>query len=125
MVYDDFLAEIFRITRSSDGYIYNRQVMMELYETAYGIHDHRHATHPLASVRQNNAESFIDHNLYDCYLDAFMLKNIHKLTGLDFDKFLNKPRYEIEKILVAAERFLKKESSVADEAMDAIKKTMT
>lgn len=91
--------------------------MMELYETVYGIHDHRHSTNPLDSVRYHDCENFIDHFLYESYLEVFMYKNVNKHTGLSFDEFLNKPRYEIEKILNTVEKFKKKESSIADEAL--------
>lgn len=93
---------------------------MELYETVYGIFDHRLSANPLDSVRYHNCENFTDHFLYDSYLEVFMYKNINKHTGLSFDEFLNKPRYEIEKILSAVEKFKKKESSIADEALDKL-----
>lgn len=95
--------------------------MAELYETIFGIYDHRHSHNPLGSVLYHECENYIDHFLYESYLEVFMYKNVNKHTGLSFDEFLNKPRYEIEKILNTVEKFKKKEASIADEALDKLK----
>jgi hypothetical protein len=120
--YDEFLAHAFKLTKGQDNYLYTKQLMMELYETHYGIHDHRDSTNPLASVQYNKCENYIDHYLFESYLEVFLYKGVHKYTGLNFDDFLDRPRYEIEKILHVLEGFRKKESSITDDAIGKLQK---
>lgn len=95
---------------------------MELYEVHYGICDHFNTDNPLSSVQYNACENYIDHYLYESYLDIFMYKGVYKYTGLTFDDFLDKPRYEIIKILDAVENFRKKESTVTEDAITKLNK---
>lgn len=81
------------------NYIYGKQLLIELYETQYGIYDHRTTHNPLASVRFNEAEQYLDNFLFDEYLNIFIYKEIGKKLGMSFDEFLNRPKYEINKIL--------------------------
>ena len=97
-------------------------MLAELYETHYGIFDHRHSTDPLASVQYNACENYIDHFLYESYLEVFLYKNVYKYTGINFDDFLDRPRFEIEKILYSIEGFRKKESSVNEDALTQLKR---
>lgn len=96
--------------------------MAELYETYYGIHDHRVSTTPLASVQYHQSENYIDHYLYESYLEVFLYKSVYKNTGITFDEFLDRPRYEIEKILKVLEGFRKKEANITDDAIRKLKK---
>jgi hypothetical protein len=67
----------------------------------------------LSSVLFNDAEKYLDNYLFDNYFNTFMYKEIYARTGLDFDAFLDKPRYEIEKIFRLVDEYNKKKSSVA------------
>lgn len=96
--------------------------MAELYETYYGIYDHTLTSNPLASVQYNKCENHVDHYLYESYLEMFLYKSVYKHTGLTFDDFLDKPRYEIEKIMRVLEGFRKKESSITDDAISKLQK---
>lgn len=124
MDYNNFLTQAFRLTRPQDNYVYTRQLLAELYETHYGIYDHRHSTNPLASVQYNACENYIDHYLYESYLEVFLYKGVYKYTGISFDDFLDRPRFEIEKILRVVEGFRKKEASVSQGAIDRLGKEM-
>lgn len=100
-------------------------MLTELYETHYEIHDHKTETHPFSLALQKDSERYIDYYLYDAYLETFIYKDIHKLTGLSFDDFLNRPRYEIEKIVRVVDSFRKKESSMTSNALAGLASSAT
>ena len=112
------------IKRSLDGmlppanYLEGKQLLLELYETYYGLHDHLQATNPLAAVMFHEGERYLDRYLYDNYLETFLYKRIYEHTGLSFDAFLAKPRYEIEKILKKVVAYNDKKSSARQDALD-------
>ncbi len=112
------------IKRSLDGmlppanYLEGKQLLLELYETYYGLHDHLQATNPLAAVMFHEGERYLDRYLYDNYLETFLYKRIYEHTGLSFDAFLAKPRYEIEKILKKVIAYNDKKSSARQDALD-------
>lgn len=112
------MEEAFKWTSKDKGYLYAKQLLNELYETHYGLHDHRHDPHPFGLVLQKDCERYIDHYLFEAYLETFIYKDIHKVTGLSFDDFLNRPRYEIEKIVRVVDGFKKKEATVTQGVMN-------
>ncbi|MDD2819517.1 MAG: hypothetical protein PHN51_12075 [Candidatus Nanopelagicales bacterium] len=104
-----------------DDYLAAKQLLVELQETAYGIHDYRQSTHPFATALMRDNAKFMDHYLYDAYLDSYMMRDVFKYTGIPFDDFLNRPRYKIDKILQAVDRHRKKESSTTDDVLKHLK----
>lgn len=119
--YDDFIRESLTYTgKLGKDYITNKQILMELYETSYGVFDHVNGRGSLDSVRFNPSEDTVNHYLYDSYLELFMYKAVNKHTGLSFDEFLDKPRYEIEKILKVVDTFREKESKAGEAALSKI-----
>lgn len=119
------------IKRSLDGmlppanYLEGKQLLLELYETYYGLHDHLQSTNPLASVMFHEGERYLDRYLYDNYLDTFLYKRIYEHTGLSFDAFLAKPRYEIEKILKKVIAYNDKKSSARQDALDNLSSSIS
>ena len=86
-------------------------------ETEYGVFDHRHTTNPLASIRFNETEKFIDHYLLESYMELFMYKKVAKYMGLTFDQFIDRPRYEIDKMIDIIDKFIANEDSVHKESL--------
>lgn len=118
MDYDRFLEDAFKWTPKGKNYIYAKQLLTELYETEYGIIDHKTEEHPFGLVLQMESEQFTDHYLFDAYLESYLYKDIYKCTGISFDAFLDRPRYEIEKIVKQVDLFKKKEADVKKGVMD-------
>ena len=83
-----------------------------MFETEYGIFDHKQTNNPLASVRFNECEKFEDHYLLETYMDLFLYKKVHKYMGITFDEFLNRPRYEMDRMIEAIDRIQAKEATV-------------
>lgn len=108
--YDEFINTALSGIKKIPNYIYGKQLLIELYETQFGIYDHRTSTNPLSSVRFNEAEQYLDNFLYDEYLSIFVYKEIGKKLGMSFDDFLNRPKYEINKILKIIEEVDAKKS---------------
>ena len=125
MVHDDVLRQAFALMEYQHGYLYNRQLLLEMVETLYGIHDHRHGGEPFALVAQRRCESYHQHYLYEHNLELYLHKHVHKYLGLSFDAFLDRPRYEIEKLISTLSRFLTKESSITQEALSSLQQTNT
>lgn len=99
--------------KESPNYLHSKQLLLELFETEYEICDHRVNTSPLASVMFQENEKFMDHYLMDSYLELFLYKKVNKYLGITFDEFIDRPRYEIDKMIGVVEAFMAKESSIA------------
>lgn len=86
--------------------------MYELYETKFGICNHLNSKNPLSSIQFNSSEKYLDNYLYEGYLNTFLFKEVYKTTGISFDEFINRPRYEIESILKIVEEVNKKKMNI-------------
>lgn len=95
-------------------YIYRKQLLAEMYETAYGIYDHTTTANPLAGVLQHEAERYLDKYLFDNYLSTFVYKEIYQRTGLSFDEFLDRPRSDIEKIFKLVDEYNQKKAQIGN-----------
>lgn len=104
-------------------YLSNKQLMIEMYETKYGIYNHMEPNGALGSVKYNACEEHSNHYLFDFYLELFLYKGVAKNTGMSFDDFIDRPRYEIEKIIKAMDAFSKKESAVSADALKQLQST--
>ena len=75
------------------------RILIELYETAYGTHDHIANGTLFGSASFHESENYLKDNIYEAYLTTYIYKDVYRKTGLNFDEFLNRPKYEIEAIL--------------------------
>lgn len=114
MDWDAFIERCLTGMRKPPNYLYAKQLLIELYETQYGICDHTTASNPLSGVMFQKAEKYLDNYLYDNYLSTFLYKQVYARTGLSFDEFLSRPRYEIEKILKFVDEYNAKKAKIAE-----------
>lgn len=119
--WDAFISRALDGIRKPPNYVYTKQLLIELYETHYGIHDHTKSGNPLASVLQNDAEMYLNDYIYDNYFSTFLYKEIYHRTGLSFDALMDKPRFEIEKIFELVDEYNKKRSTVSANALNDFK----
>lgn len=123
--YEDFLKDCFALAgKLGKDYITNKQVMIELYETKFGIYDHRASGSALSSVKYNKCENYVDHFLMGAYLETYLYRGVNKYMGMSFDEFIDRPRWEMDKIVEVIERFRKKEGQAGEDALSEIKKQM-
>lgn len=120
--YDDFIKEAFKFTtKLSKDYITAKQILVELYETKYNIHNHALDTGVMSSVKFNKAETYTDHYLRQSYLDLYLYKSINKYLGISFDDFIDRPKSEIDELVARVDAFRVKEAEVGKDALDALK----
>ena len=110
--WDAFIERSLTGMKKPPNYLHGKQLLIELYETNYGIYDHANSVNPLSSVLFNEAEKYLDNYLFDNYLNTFLYKDIYPRTGLSFDTFLDKPRHEIEKIFKLVDEYNQKKAAV-------------
>lgn len=110
--WDAFIERSLTGMKKPPNYLHGKQLLIELYETNYGIYDHANSVNPLSSVLFNEAEKYLDNYLFDNYLNTFLYKDIYPRTGLSFDAFLDKPRHEIEKIFKLVDEYNQKKAAV-------------
>ena len=96
--YLELVREALSKFQLSKNYLYNRQLLIELYETKFGIHDHVNNGGGLASVTFHEAERYMHNYLYEKYLSSFMYRNIGAKLNISFDDYIDRPRYDIETI---------------------------
>ena len=120
--YLDMLKEGMRlISRLGTDYLTNKQVLQELYETRFGIFDHTTTPSAFAPVQFNDSECYTKHYLYSAYLDTYLFRSINKYMRMSFDEFISRPRWEMDKIVDAVERFRAKESEAGQDALTQLK----
>ena len=112
--YLDFIQYSFKFFKHVENYIYFDQLFKELYETYYGICDHTKSTNPLDSVKYNVAEEFDKDFIYDGYLRLFLYRELGKKLNISFDDFINRPRYEINRILRIVDEIDKKKMNASE-----------
>jgi hypothetical protein len=75
-------------------------IMSQAYDVTYGIYNHNAPNaHPFATSLLHPAEQLDYQSPLQLRLKEFRSRRVYELTGLDFDKFLNRPRDEVETIL--------------------------
>lgn len=99
MDFDRYIEDTIKSFKTTKDYIYNKQVLIELYETHYNICDHLNSVNPLSSIQFNKAEEYIKNYLYDAYLNTFIYRELGKKLNMSWDDFINRPKYEIESII--------------------------
>lgn len=83
-------------------------MIIELYETFYGIHNHAGDTNPFASVAYNASEEYLKDGLFENYVSIYVHKEIYKKLGMSFTDFISQPRYKINSILSVIDDYDKK-----------------
>ena len=74
-------------------------MLIELYETEFGIYDHVQGNSIFGSVKFTNSKNYRKNFFFTQHLKNYLFNDVYKHTGLSFDDYLNRPRYEIEEIL--------------------------
>lgn len=106
--------------KPTGDYIYDKQVLSEIYETKYGIHDHVHSGSAMSSVTMHAKEVYTKDFLYESYLRTFIFRDIGNKLGISFDDYINKPRYEIESINKIVEEIDARKMRANESALDGI-----
>jgi len=88
--------------------LYNKQVLLELYDTTFGICDHVNEINPLSSVTFHKGENYYKDYLYDNYLATFIYREIGKKLNITFDQFIDRPLAEIQSIMRIVEEIDKR-----------------
>ncbi len=55
-------------------------------------------------------------------MDLFLYKKVPKYMGITFDEFLNRPRYEMDKMIEAIDRIQAKEANVNEDVLKDLSK---
>lgn len=118
MDFDEYINSALRGFRKTKDYFYNKQVLLELYETTYGICNHLETKNPLAAVSFNDSEKYLNNYLYENYLYTYKQKNISML--MTFDEYINRPRYDIESINRVMDRLNAKKLEVEGDALSEL-----
>lgn len=101
----------------SKNYLYNKQLLIELYETKFGIRDHVNNGGGLASVTFNESEQYLHNYLYEKYLSSFMYRKIGEKLNISFDDYIDRPRYDIEAINKVADKLDKEKNDASGDAL--------
>ena len=121
--FDDFIDECLKNIVKSPNYIYTKQLLTELYETKYGIHNHQTDTNPLSSVAFYEAENYLSDYVYETYLNVYLYNEINKRLNMSFDEFLSRPKCEIEMILKVIQNFNKKTTPIKENLIKELQKS--
>lgn len=108
--------------KPTGDYIYDKQVLNEIYETKFGIHDHLAAGSALSSVSMHKRETYTKDFLYDNYLRTFIFRDIGRKLSISFDEYINRPRYQIEAINRIAEEIDNRKQSANSDVLEELEK---
>lgn len=101
------------------GSIYNQLTAREIYEHNYGISEiGRH--NPFAIVSVSPKEDCVSGGLLERHYRDFIMLDVHKYLGFDFDSYLARPMYEINminKILKEVKKELKTSTDNQDKEL--------
>lgn len=95
-------------------------MLIELYETEYGIFNHLNSTNPLSSVQFNDCENYIRDGIYEQYLTAYIYREIHKKLGMSFEEWLDQPRYKIESQMNVLNEYDKKKQKIQEDTLNTL-----
>lgn len=123
-VFDEFIRDVLGKFKPTADYIFNKQVMYELYETYYNIHDHINKPKAFSATVYHEALEYHDNYLYTNYLLRYMRKDIGGWLKMSFDEFINRPRYEIELIEAAVDRIASEKNAAQQDELDNLNDNM-
>lgn len=119
---EPYLKEMFSVLNEDEDFVFNRQIALEFYENYFNIHDFHNPKSQLDAVAFHPKEMYFTNSTYENRLRTYMEKDILKLTGITFDKFLDLPTYEIAQIMKVAEQFNEKKYKIEQKAARDAKK---
>lgn len=83
--------------------------------------DHVNNNEPMAANKFTDKHKFIDGFILEGHLRNFIYKDISKMTGMSFDDYLARPRYEIELINSVVESVAKEKAKNNQQLLDGLK----
>lgn len=95
---------------------------MEFYETYFGIHDFTKPGQALNTIALHPKEEYFKNSIYDNRLRKFLELDIASKTGMDFNTFLDLPRYEIENIIRVMTEFQEKVNAIEERNQEQIRR---
>lgn len=116
------MDKLFSFYSPGPDYIENRQIVLEYYETYFGIYDFTKPGSGLASVAMHPKEEYFKNSIYDNRLRKYLELDVAKKLNMSFDEYLNRPRYEIENIDRVLGEFLTKVNKLEEKTQDDLKK---
>lgn len=116
------MSELFKIYEPTDDYIYNRQLVMEFYETYYGIHDFTKPGQALTPIAMHPKEEYFKNGIQDNRLRKYLELDVYAKTGLTFDEYLDRPRYEIERLDRVLTEFRIKVNKLEEKTQEDLKR---
>lgn len=76
----------------------DRQILIELYETKFGLRDHFTQPTPLGSCSFKEAQEHTEKFLLEGHLRQYLYGRIGDTLRISFDDYINRPRYELSVI---------------------------
>lgn len=123
MDFDEFVDKVLKSFKPTKDYLFNKQVLQELYETEYGICDHTVSSNPLSSVQFHPSEEYMKNYLYDNYLATFIYRDLGKKLNMSFDDFISRPRYEIEAMVRVISAIDEKKAKTNEDMLKSLEQT--
>lgn len=104
---------------TTDGYALSA-VLNQAYDMSYGLFNYeaQERNHPLASVMLHPGERLDYNSPRKQRFVRYRAAQVYKHTGLDFDKFLARPPYEVEEILSFCDEAEKQDVKTAKDALN-------
>jgi hypothetical protein len=101
-----------------------RQVMLELYETHYGIYDHlaNSAYRPMSSVAMHASEDYSADSLLEECIRTYRAKSVQQYFGLSLVEFMELPVDIVAMLLSEATDLQSKDSAQVDDIDRLMKK---
>jgi hypothetical protein len=95
-------------------------LLIELYETEFGICNHLNTTNPLSSVQFNDCENYIRDGIYEQYLTAYIYREVYKKLGMTFEEWIDQPRYKIESQMNVLNEYDKKKQKIQEDTLETL-----
>lgn len=93
-----------------------------MFRTKFGIFNHLTDSEPMAANKFTEKSKFLDGFIFEGRLRNFIYKDISKVTGMSFDDYLCRPRYEIELIDSIVEQIGKERAKQNQQLLDDLEK---
>lgn len=100
-------------TQPKQSSIEAQMLLLEVYQTSYGIYDHFNSdarNNPLKIVAMHPKENVIDLGPRINSMRRFMLYNVQRYTGKNYEEFISQPRHVVRWWLDLCEEASKKDT---------------
>lgn len=121
--FDEFIRDTANSFKPTNNYIFNQQVLLELYLSKFDISNQSTLSSAFGLTRLNGAEDTFKDTLYDGYLFTYLHHDVGKKLNLSFDEFINRPRYQIQSMLNAIKEIDRKRMAADSAIMSEIQGT--